>query len=1136
MTNAVLIDDAQRRRITTDGLDELLFVEAGAGTGKTKQLVDRVVGLVLERGIPMRDIAAITFTEAAATELRARVREAFERRLHEAEPDDPRAAECESALGDLDGAAIGTVHSFAQRILSEHPIEAGLPPRVEVLDEVESLLEFDTRWTEHIDRMLAASELGAVVTLARVLGVRVDDPRQPSLRDVAANFSDHWDRLGLVAKTPVALPSFERADAVVAVDNVRALVAQCEELADDSLAAHVLACAGEIELARIAFASGSDHSVLRIIDAKHKWCHGNKGKAANWGGADGKAAVKEVLAAADDALLAVKEQAADDVLRVLAGEIARFTIAAANERRREGRLEFHDLLVLARQLLRTSPDARAALHHRYRRLLVDEFQDTDPIQIELATLIAGSFDDPHGPIPELWSEMPVEAARLFFVGDPKQSIYRFRRADIELFLAARDRFTHDQPDGAALRLTTNFRTVPPILTWVNHVFGELMSQEVPGRQPRYEPLDAHRVGQPDPGGSGTHRVVTLGGPHAKEEKLRATPLREIEAGAVADAIAGILADPEAWPVEDADGWRGARPEDIAILVPTRTSLPALMDALRNAGVEFRAETGTLVYNTQEIRDLLAILRAVAHGSDALALVAALRSPILACGDDDLVTFHHAGGQWDLGAPVPDLDATHPVVRAMDYLRELRRERGWTSPSVMLERVVQDRQVLALALGGARARDTWRRVRFLIDQARLFEASQSGDLVGFVAWAELQRSDMARVHEPLLPESDDHAVRIMTIHGAKGLEFPITVVSGLTTQMGRRRPGIQIHWDGEEVALSMRKGVATEGFDRRADLEAEMDDEEKLRLLYVACTRARDHLVVAAHHLADKPSFARLVWEQSRAAPAGCWRAEEGQRHEVTSEAPTSTAPTGAAEVLATRAAWIERRHQLLASGRVVRAVSATDIRRAGSEGQSDRSANASDEGRAPDGERLAWRRGSAATAFGRAVHAVLQDADLTTGVNIDELATAIAVAEGLAERAPDVAAAAKSVLSASIVQAAATAMAKGDAFREMYVAAPVGDCVIEGYLDLLVRTPEGLVVVDYKTDAVASEPEIEHKVEKYRLQLGAYALAVEITTSQPVAAGVLVFARAEGAIERRIESADLDIPYIRAMLRGSDTA
>ncbi len=1151
MTPVELIDDAARNRISRDGLDELLFVEAGAGTGKTKQLVDRVVALVLERGVAMRDIAAITFTEAAASELRSRVREAFERRLHDAREAVASGAtvgdagleaacdRCEAALADLDGAAIGTVHSFAQRILSEHPIEAGLPPMVEVLDEVESLLEFEGRWQEHVDRMFAAPDLSAVLALARTLGIRVDDDQLASLRDVAVNFSDNWDRLDRIAQTPVELPRINREPARAATGAVARLLEQCAAIDHDSLAQHVLGCAGEIAYALDTLGVGTDRAVLRVVDAKVKWKQGNKGQAPNWGGKEGKAAVVEVLAAADDAFRGLKQDMADRVLVVLAGEVARFTIRAAQERQREGRLEFHDLLVLAQRLLRNSPDARRALSRRYRRLLVDEFQDTDPIQIELATLIAASVEpvDPQRGDPDVpigaWTDVAVDPERLFFVGDPKQSIYRFRRADIELFLTARDRFA-----GESVRLTTNFRTVSPILGWVNHVFGSLMPDEVPGRQPRYEALAGHRGDGPN-----DHRVVAVGGPHAKQEKLKAGSLREIEAGSIADAIAGILLDPEQWPVEDGGGWRAARPEDIAILVPTRTSLPILMDALRDRGVEFRAETGTLVYETQELRDLLAMLRAVAHGADAVALVAALRSPILACGDDDLVTYRHAGGRWDLEAPRPELSDDHPVIAAMQYLSGLRAQRWWTSPSEMLERVVADRAVLALALGTPRARDVWRRVRFLIDQARLYEASQSGDLVGFVAWADLQRSGAARVHEPLLPEADDHAVRIMTIHGAKGLEFPITVLSGLTTQLGRRRPGLQIHWNGDAVELSTKKGVQTAAFDRRADLEAEMDDEEKLRLFYVACTRARDHLVVAMHHIEGTKSFARIAWDATQSAPPSSWRVApvEGAPLGLVS-APASAKPFGTD--LAARAEWITRRTALLEQGRVARTFSATELRRTAGSQESfpmptGSAAGAAGAAHDPDGDdsmgddsmgdgREVWRRGRAATAFGRAVHAVLQNVELATGRDLHALAVVAANIEGLADHTDEVAAAARSVLAAETVRQAAV----GESFREMYVAAPVEDRVIEGYIDLLVRTPDGLVVVDYKTDAVANANDIDALVEEYRPQLAAYALAVEITTGQPVVAGVLVFTGSaeRAAIERRIVARELGIASVRAIL------
>ena len=1138
--SAVLVDEAARRRITSEGLDDLLFVEAGAGTGKTQQLVGRVVALVLDRGVPMREIAAITFTEAAASELRGRVREAFERLVHDGTVGEDRRRDAEVALVDLDGAAIGTVHSFAQRVLAEHPIEAELPPHVEVLDEVESLLAFGRRWEAHVDRMFANPALDEVIALASRLRIRLDDRKFASLRNVAAVFSDNWDRLDRVAAVSLEVTPIDREPAMKAVAAFAPVLDQCRGM-DDKLALHWLGKEEALLRVAAALVEEPDRRLLGHLDPLGSIDRGGLGIAAAWGGADGKAEARAVAAAVDAALAEITEALSDAVLCVLAGEVARFTLAAADERRREGRLEFHDLLVLARRLLRDSVDARVALHQRYSRLLIDEFQDTDPIQIELAMLIASAVGG--GPPPASWSDIAIDGARLFFVGDPKQSIYRFRRASIRLFLEARARFA-----AGTVRLSTNFRTVAPLVTWVNDVFGELMAEERPGEQPGYDPLDAHR-----PDGPAGHHVTLLGGPHTKEEKLSAGALRELEAATVADAVAGILAEPDRWPVEDDDtGWRPARPEDIAILLPTRTSLTTLMDALRQRHVEFRAETGTLVYETQEIRDLIAILRAVAHGAEAISIVAALRSPILACGDDDLLTYVAAGGRWDLGAVRPDLDPSHAVMRALDYLDELRVARWWTPPSALIERIVRDRRVMTLAFAAPRARDVWRRIRFLVDQARLFEASQSADLVEFVAWSELQRSDAARVHEPLLPESDDHAVRIMTMHGSKGLEFPITVLSGLTTEIGRGRAGVRVLWDGDDVFVSMRKAVASVGFDRRADLEEEMDRDEKLRLLYVACTRGRDHLLVAAHHKSDAKadSFARLLWNASAAATPGTWEVVDAPEDRLPAasapDRPVVAVPTRA-DVEATEAAWRTGRDALLRRAARRGTVSATAVKHAGtpdSWGPARLVDLADDADVAADGAARAdagidgspvptWRRGRGATAFGRAVHTVLEDVDLATGADVDALASAAAVGEGVPALVGEIADAARAILAAPIMREAVGASVA----REMYVAAPVGDRVVEGYIDLLVRTPDGLVIVDYKTDHVDGAAAIEARADDYSLQLAAYAAAVEGATGEPVRAGVLIFGAvpgADGAIERRFRRSELDTERVAAVLARTD--
>ncbi|MCB0963810.1 MAG: UvrD-helicase domain-containing protein, partial [Acidimicrobiales bacterium] len=364
---------------------------------------------------------------------------------------------------------------------------------------------------------------------------------------------------------------------------------------------------------------------------------GNLGAKKNWT-CDHKAIQADLRAAGDD-LDAVLGDVAQACAHHLAAALRRFTLAGAEERRRAGELAFHDLLVLARSLVSDHPDARDRLHRRYRHLLLDEFQDTDPIQIEIAVRIAAAdpTSEEAGTLP--WAQVPVRPGHLFFVGDPKQSIYRFRRADISLFLEAADRYGDV---GELVHLSTNFRTGAPIIDWVNHAFDALLSEapdtDVPvPSQPAYVPLHARRDAPPQP--EGGPPVAVVGRTEAPQE-TGAADLRTAEAVQVAAAIARIRA--EGWlvgdgrdPDTDEQRWRTAQLGDITVLVPARTSLPFLEDALDDAGIAYRAEASSLVYASRAVRDLVMALRAIDDPTDHLAVVAALRSPMFACGDDDL---------------------------------------------------------------------------------------------------------------------------------------------------------------------------------------------------------------------------------------------------------------------------------------------------------------------------------------------------------------------------------------------------------------------------------------------------------------------------------------------------------------------
>ncbi len=970
-----LADDEARTRIVA-ALDETLFVEAGAGSGKTKSLVDRVVHTVLA-GVAIENVAAVTFTEKAGAELRDRLRTEFEtvaRPAPDATDVGPaeveRRARAEEALDGLDAAAIGTLHSFAQRILTSHPVEAGLPPLVEVLDEVGSSVAFEERWSEQRRAILDDDALSGPLLLGLAAGLKLDH-----LRSLAKAFTADWD---LVADRVLTGPAPE----ATTLPDLTALVAEARRLAE------LASCCTDdadrflprLELLRqwadrLAVAPDDAARLTSLSQAADlTWGLGRK---ANWRCSldDLKNQCRAVAAEAKGYADAV----VDGVLRTMARRIGADTVAAAEVRRHEGRLEFHDLLVLARDLLRGDAEVRAALSERFQRLLLDEFQDTDPIQIELAVRIAGGA----AASADRWEDVDVPPGRLFVVGDPKQSIYRFRRADIATYLRTQEHL------GTGVRLSTNFRTVGPVLDWVNAVFGELIDY-TPGSQPHYHPLDRHRD-EPPAGAA----VVQLGA-RAHGEKLTADELRTREATDVAAVIRTAIA--ERWQVcDEASGdWRDVGLGDIAILVPARTSLPQLEDALDAEGVPYRAETTSLVYQAQEVRDLLAAVRAVNDPSDALALVTALRSPLFGCGDDDLWTWKRARGSFNLLAPAPsEVDEAHPVAAALAYLRGLHRRARWLTPSEVLGALVTDRRMLETAAGGPRARDTWRRLRFVVDQARAWSEAEHGGLRAYLAWAGHQGDESARVAEAVLPETDADAVRVMTIHAAKGLEFPVVVLSGMTSQ-ARGANGVQVLWPPTGgFAVKLGRGIQTGDFEAAQPVDEQMDQHERRRLLYVGCTRARDHLVVSTHRSAASRADTNATLLAGAAAAAADVPVEDFAAPDrlppFAAVVPTSSPPPG-------WDAW-----QARIAGVRERAARSSSVSASGLEGtdpllRPDLPA-AADAGLAKgprDLELPPWSKGRFGTAIGRAVHGVLQTVDLATGAGLRDAVAAQVLAEGVA--------------------------------------------------------------------------------------------------------------------------------------------
>jgi len=1184
-----LHDDAAARASIANELDSTLVVVAGAGTGKTTALVGRIVELVRSGRASLREIAAITFTEAAAAELRQRIRA----RIDEVSDEHPADARLAAACQEVDEAAICTLHAFAQRILVEHCVAAGIPPGFEVLDETAERADFEARFERFADTLLADRDAEPALVRGFALGLSHDD-----MVEIARALHRHWDRLedgGLesleeMRGAPGTWPAVDPGGVVEAIDTALSMGAWCTD-DKDKLKAHLDTLAAL--RGRLASCDG-EQSTLQFLDGMSTLKRNTLGQQGNWDGHIDE--VRGACAQAEQARLDLLHGICHAVLAELGTRLARFVMTTANERRAEGRLGFHDLLVHARRLLRHDRAAADALRRRYRRLLVDEFQDTDPIQVELAARIAatvdGSADLRH-----------AEKGGLFVVGDPKQSIYRFRRADIESFSRV------GRQIGEEIVLVTNFRSVPGILRFVNTVFEELFGTDpVPGQAAHHElvgdrdpvPLRFRGATKPDrpragpmpgtaavqlslrgfapqaeasgPGDepaaprsprptTGMPPVVVLGGPM----KTSIAEVRRAAARDVAVAVHDMVDD--RWAVEDEDdgATRPVRWRDVAVLLPARTALAALEEALEETRVPYRLEGVALLWGSDEVRDVLAVLHAADDPVDRVAVLAALRSPGLACGDDDLVTWRQAEGSWDPRDRAPVGLEAHPVAKAMAVLARLHDDRWWHEPSAMVARCFDELRSFELCLAYHRPRDHWQRLRWLSDQARLFDETVGGSLRSFLQWADLQAEDDRRSGGVGPPDPDDDAVRVMTIHGSKGLEFPVVVLAGLERDVapGQRPPAVLWREDGTP---ELRAGgrLRSSGFDETNERERELDALEQHRLLYVGMTRARDHLVLCLHH---KEANDATSAKRTEAALLNdiCLRSPELWRRlpvpaPVDDDAPDPFAAIAALaaeaagpgqdrgadtgdgsadpELSAWRAeveAFTARRSGALASTRRAPVTTATAVAdfMAGTgsshpgsgggdaSGQGARRSPAPDPG-SPDGSGALWRDADTSLQIGRAVHSALATIDLSTGTDdagrsAAEVARGRAAAHGMAAHADAIVA----MVGAALASPTVTSRAAGRSWRELFVAVPVGGGVLEGFVDLVLEDEAGLVVVDYKTDRTGGRPGLESAAARYRPQVASYALALEEATGRPVQRCVLVFLGDGHPVEDVLEGAEL---------------
>ena len=831
-----LADASARDRIAND-LDVTLVVEAAAGTGKTTALVTRMVRLLASGRAELDRVVALTFTEAAAGELKLRLRGAIERARQDGSLPGEERGRLTDALPHLEQARIGTIHSFCADLLREHPVEAGIDPLFEVAPEDVAGELFGRAFDRWFERQLAAPSEG----VRRVLRWRSRGGASARglLRAAARSLVEQRD-----FATPWRHHAFPREA------EIDALVAELAELTgwidagdpDDHFVRALRLLAPFVRDVQ----RREEHQA-RDYDALEAGLRGlqRERKAWTWRGfrrapaafpKDRLLAQRDALKARLDAFVAASGANLAPLLRDSLWEV----VTAYEElKERSGCLDFLDLLVRARDLVRDDAAVRQDLQRRFTHLFVDEFQDTDPLQAEILLLLACADPDCSD-----WRAARPVSGKLFLVGDPKQSIYRFRRADVALYESVKRRLLDA---GAALvHLTVSFRAVPELHMLVNAAFASRMRGDTPS-QASYVALEPHRASHPS-----QPAIVALPVPQPYGKFGTMVDFRIEES--LPDAVAAFvdwLVTKSGWTVSERESAHDRvpiAPRHVCILFRRFRSFDKdttrpYARALEARGLAHLLVGGGSFHQREEVEALRNALGAIERPDDELLVVAALKGPLFALPDAALLAFRESTGSLHPFRRVPE-DASAPVLEVADalrILRDLHRGRNRRPIADTLSRLLAATRAHAAFAIWPSGEQALANVARLLDLARRAERRATTSFRAFVQQLEDDAAQGEAREAPIFEEGTE-GVRIMTVHRAKGLEFPVVILADMTANETPKEA--QRHTDPVLGLCAQRiAGCSPQELLDHAASEMERERDEATRLLYVAATRARDLLVV-----------------------------------------------------------------------------------------------------------------------------------------------------------------------------------------------------------------------------------------------------------------------------------------------------
>lgn len=1063
-----------------------MLVEAGAGAGKTTCMVERMVALLREGRCEVGRLAAVTFTRKSAAELRSRFQAALHKAVAEPAVGEAARERLKTALAHVERAFIGTIHSFCGRLLRERPIEARIDPAFTEIDEAQDNDLRREAWRQFV-ASLHATENKLLVDLDEL------DLHIGSLETAFLRFADFPDvqewpapQVDLPPLNPIAtrLTEFAR--------HVETLLPFPDNRGNDELMdryEHVLRLVRTLDLTRPAH-------VMRILELLRQrrviqrvWPGGKeqaRQETERWG------ALCQEMEAPYSRWLAQRYHV---VMRVL---------HAAREvydrlRNDWGMLNFQDLLLRAAALLREHELVRRYLSHRFTHLLVDEFQDTDPIQAEVMLLLTA--DDP---AERDWHRCRPRPGSLFVVGDPKQSIYRFRRADIVTYNQVRRQI--EQTGGAVVSLTANFRTTPELVGWVNDLFATKFAACPTPQAPAYQPMTASRdtVTNGELKGLWTLRVP--------QEHNRKDRLLEYEARTVGEFIRQALAQRLRVPRTAAERRNGVPEHAVAgdFLIVTRNKklLAPFAQQLRELGIPHEVAGGSALGQSRELALLADCFKAIVRPYDPVALVAVLRGELFGISDPNLFAFRQAGGCFDFRQPLPD--GLDPAVadQFKDAFSRLNQYASWLRqlmPVAALQRIADDLGLVALAA----SRPGGNELAGLFSKALARLREEQATLAS--------PTELARALDRLLAADDDfdplparapepQRVRLMNLHKVKGLEAPIVLLAAATGKASYS-PNLYIDRSGDVVRgylavcgsgryhpRPLALPLDWEAMQRR---EQDFQDAEETRLMYVAATRASVQLVISQAHIATYDPWhffhkalarAKELTAYRRDASSHAPHADQQRRGEPATAGIRSSQAQQEDAVAAVAARWdrsAAATYNLHAAKKLAITLAQVHFHHP-----------SNDLG-------MQW---------GTLVHMLLEAAMRTGGADLRPLALQVAAEEGLPPKLADEALeAVRSVMSSELWRRArasshclvevpfTTLLPQQIQHADQALPALAG-----GVIDLVFEESAGWVIVDYKTDRV-TEQDLPNELAHYGPQVQLYADVWVRATGKPVVERGLYF-------------------------------